>query len=236
MKWLRPIFYIAVLIIFIIFVQIQKQNVIESRSADVVSIPSEIKKHGIPVDLEALKKSDFHSTFRVTAGLEDKKKRLINFFVSRNQVDQIKKGQKVLYKPVDGIVGEVVSISKSPDAEMGLYKGIVKIKGKEEIKAQNGIKFVDIIVASKPNTLSVPSEVIQYNLEKNEPYVWVAKDQKAHKKIIKIGAQEPSRTEVIGGLSPSEKIIVNGYKYIDEDSNLRIRNCENCSDKNRGTK
>lgn len=223
-KFLRVGGYLFFLVIMAFLIEYKKKDIRDARKQEVVSILSEQTKKGLPVGVEKVKKGDFRSTYRTTVSLENKEKRLVNFYVNRNKLKVIKPGQQVFYSPLNEVVGEVVKLSKTPDLETGMYKGLIKVN--REPKAKDGVRFVEIITDLQKEKISVPTEALSY--EGSSAFLWRDQSGKAVKQHVKVGRVEASRSEIVKGLEPGDLIVINGFKYLKEGSSLNVRSCNLC--------
>jgi len=123
--------------------------------------------------------------------------------VPSSVVHLIKKGIPAEIKWKEGIIpGKVFSIAQAADPASKTFKvGILAENRNLALKPGTDVD-VRIIYQSK-KALAVPSNAI---LEGN--YVFVIENGIAHKRNIKTGLQGDTMTEILGGLSAGEKVIV----------------------------
>lgn len=226
-NWTRIIIYIALFVVFVIAVQVKKAWVTESRQQKVVSIPSEIQKHGWPVDVEKVEKQPLYDSVRVTVVPTSKEKQMVSFYFSRNERAQFKKNQKVLSIEDSKAIGHIVDVDKSPEFSTGLYKAHVKIDKPENFKEQN-LKNVDVVIKDLKSTFSVPIEAVDNFYQEDKTYVWSAKNGVAKPIPVELGLSGHNRVEVTKGLSEGDFIVINGYQALKDGVNLRIRKCDKC--------
>lgn len=78
---------------------------------------------------------------------------------------------------------------------------------------------VEIVTLSLPKAITIPVKALLRN--GNETYVWVAKDKRAKKVVVKLGLDLGRTIQVLDGLTGGEQIILAGHTGIKEGSPLR---------------
>lgn len=224
-SFFRPLFYIVLLIICVVAVQLKKADVIEDRTREVVSIPKEIDTHGWPVDVEKLGAVDLKDTLRFTLQSSGKNGRA-SFFVSRSQVAKVKAGQTVLDSDNSEVIGEIASVATRANLTNGLYEAWVSLnkKGQKEVEA---FTSANVVIRTLKDRLSVPVEAIDF--DRGIPYVWVSEKDQARRVEVKLGSLTSGRYEVLSGLSRNDLIVVSGQKALEAGVKLRVRDCRGCS-------
>jgi HlyD family secretion protein len=64
---------------------------------------------------------------------------------------------------------------------------------------------VNVIVAERPGSLLAPADAID-----SSGYAWVAKDGRAERRKLTIGARDMLRVEILGGLAEGEQVVIGG--------------------------
>jgi membrane fusion protein (multidrug efflux system) len=72
---------------------------------------------------------------------------------------------------------------------------------------------VTIVLRHKDDVVVIPRDVVLGG-KIDEPYVYVAEDGLAHKRVVKTGITEGANTEIIEGLKAGENLVVNGMNYL----------------------
>ena len=224
---LRVGLYIGLIAVFAVAAQIKKSSIMEARQQVSVSIPNQVAEFGQPVDVEVLKRSQLVDVHRVSLDSSSIKNDSAITYFSQKELNLVRAGQKVLHPHTEKVIGELKSISSSPDIATALYPA--KIKFTESIELDNPV--VDIVVTNLKNTLSVPVEALNRAAGNDTVEVWVVgEDQKANPRKVSLGLHTAHRVEIKQGLSAGDKVVVNGYKYLSPNQKARVRNCENCND------
>tara|TARA_B100001248_G_scaffold262427_1_gene258348 strand:- start:3856 stop:4560 length:705 start_codon:yes stop_codon:yes gene_type:complete len=229
----RIIVYLALLLIFIGVVQWKKIDVIKQRTKDVVSIPGEIKKYGWPVDVEQIKERELYKSMRVTVLPDSLHNKKVSFYVSRKEITQVRSGQIVVNSINGEKIGKVGLVRKTPDLSTGLYKADVYLN-RARRKTDERISAIDVIIDSIKNAISVPVESVDSSYKKNKFYIWLAKNGIAKPVEVTLGVQGQGRVEISSSLAVGDKVVINGYKALEEGYNLRIRECKNCKEEDTG--
>lgn len=227
-NWIRVFCYLGILVVFIALVQWKKADVMEKRTRDVVSIPSEIEQHGWPVDVEKIEVNDFKESLQFTLLFTGDSSRR-HFYMSQKQRSQVKTGAEVLSLKGDRVLGRVSFVATQPDLDNGLYRGEVQWNPKLKLDTET-MSSVNIVVRTLPQRVSVPVEALQ--IEGDDNYLWVDHEGSAQKVQIQVGALASGRYEVLKGLEPGDRVITNGFKVLEEGVRLRVRSCLGCEGEN----
>ena len=120
------------------------------------------------------------------------------------------------------IEGTVTNVSPVKNAQTGMYLVCVAVENADG-KIKDGM-FADITLTlnDSVDALAIPSEAVLEDKDGTK-YVYIASDNKAKRKNIKIGIINDKYTEVVSGISEKDKVIVSGKDYLSEINNkIRI--------------
>lgn len=222
----RIIFYILVLALLGSFAQWKKADINSKKERVSVSIPNQIAEFGQAIDIEVVKEDKLLKLHRLTVEAESKEKGKAVFYLSQNELENVKSGQLVLHPLSGEEIGKIQFVSGTADLNTGLFVGIVQfLKGKGTSESRS----VDIVVRSLKNSFSVPIEAVDQTSEENKALVWILDEQgRVNTRAVSLGLFTHTRVEIKNGLVAGEKVVVNGYKYLRPDQKARVRNCSNC--------
>lgn len=139
-----------------------------------------------------------------------------------SDVYRIKNGQKVLLG--DDFEGEIILISPAADP--------ITKKVKVEILFDNKNKelipgtFIDVIIPvekpkqSRENSFFIPLRAV--TITQNESFVFLVREEKASKTIIKTGQVAGALIEVLSGIDNGDILIVEGGKSLEEGNRVEI--------------
>lgn len=160
--------------------------------------------------------------------------------IARIAVDQDVSVYAVAYSDTP-LKGRVESIPLSPRREQGLqaqaggsplarsYAVKVRLADPGQLKLRPGMTCrVEIYTATAGKALAVPIQAVFTEDEKvddeapkgkkaqeaAENYVFVEKDGKAEKRVVKTGLSDDSHQEVLSGLKPGESVVIGPYKLL----------------------
>ena len=68
-------------------------------------------------------------------------------------------------------------------------------------------------------TVTVPVRSVQQGADGNH-FVWIAKDGKAHREEVEVGETYGNRITITQGLTEGDKVIIEGYQKVSEDSEI----------------
>lgn len=223
---LRIALYILAVVGILLIAEWKKSVVLEKKNQEVVSLPNEFAKHGKPVDVEQLQRSNFNDIFRV--GINKAKAKSV-VYLTKNEASKIKVGQVLLHPETGESVGSVKSVSGQAQLSTGLFLAELELD-KEKI---NGSPYVDIVIKAKKNSISISLDAILKNLSENNAQVFVVDSNNAAEiKSVQLGLKSHNKVEILEGLSEGEKVVVNGQKFLEAGDKLRLRECVNCENQN----
>ncbi|WP_166922628.1 efflux RND transporter periplasmic adaptor subunit [Flavobacterium poyangense] len=113
---------------------------------------------------------------------------------------------------------EVLVTKVIPEVKGGHFTAELVFTSKEKITLQDGLSFgVKLILSEKNKTLVISKG--SFNQETAGKWIFVVKGNKAERRNIKLGRENPSYYEVLEGLKEGESVITSSYtdyKDIDE--------------------
>jgi HlyD family secretion protein len=135
-------------------------------------------------------------------------------------LEKIREGLKgqVEYK---GTTLEVLVTKVIPEVKGGRFTVELAFVSKENITLQDGLSFgVKLILSEKNKTLVVPKG--SFNQETAGKWIFVVKGNKAERRNIKLGRENPSYFEVLEGLKEGESVITSTYADYKDIEELSI--------------
>lgn len=214
----RSIFYIALVILIAVMVNLKINIIKEKRNAEVISITNEFKKHGKPVETYEVKKDDFKFYERVTGEYSKKELKL---YLSRLQWNKIKPTQNVVIVGTS-ITGKITFVGQQAETLTGLYQATVKLDSHLDRPINTNV-VVDVEYKKLKDIVQVPETSVK--TENGEKFVWILDDKGvAQKKVVKTGARANYHIQILEGLELGEKVIVRGMSKLKSDDQIRIVN------------
>lgn len=105
---------------------------------------------------------------------------------------------------------EVVVTVVIPEVKGGRFTVELAFTSKENITLQDGLSFgVKLILSEKNKTLVIPRG--SFNQEAAGKWIFVVNGNKAERRNIKLGRENPSYYEVLEGLKEGESVITSSY-------------------------
>lgn len=143
--------------------------------------------------------------------------------IPENQIENIKIGQKVDIKTSNTsknvYKAKISEIYPTIDDTTRLGKVRADMLLNNNLKL--GMTLIgNIYTIEKINTLTLPTDAIIK--DKNEVFVYTAIDNKAVKKNVVIGIEEPDITEVISGIKPTDRIVLRGNTFLKPGTSIEI--------------
>lgn len=116
---------------------------------------------------------------------------------------------------------EVVVTKVIPEVKGGHFTVELAFTSKDEITLQDGLSFgVKLILSEKNKTLVIPKG--SFNQETAGKWIFIVKGNKAERRNIKLGRENPSYYEVLEGIKEGESIITSSYSDYKEIEELSL--------------
>ncbi|PXY41660.1 RND transporter [Flavobacterium cheongpyeongense] len=157
---------------------------------------------------ESIGKIDSKRGYKLTADVDE-------FYLEK--VREGLKGQiEFKGKTVEIIVTKVI-----PEVKSGHFTVELAFTSKENIALQDGLSFgVKLILSERNKILVVPKG--SFNQETAGKWIFVVKGNKAQRRNIKLGRENPSFYEVLEGLKEGESVITSSYSDYKDIEELSI--------------
>ncbi|MBP1225300.1 efflux RND transporter periplasmic adaptor subunit [Flavobacterium sp. 1355] len=124
-----------------------------------------------------------------------------------------------------GSILEVLVTKVIPEVKSGHFTVELAFTSKEKIILQDGLSFgVKLILSEKNKTLVVSKG--SFNQETAGKWIFVVKGNKAERRNIKLGRENPSYYEVLQGLKEGESVITSSYTDYKDIEELSISNSQ----------
>jgi membrane fusion protein (multidrug efflux system) len=134
----------------------------------------------------------------------------------------VKKNEIVCYvKPVsypdEQFKAKIFNISPFVSPENRTFWAEILIENKKHLLTAGMFSEIKMVINQKSNALLIPNEAVN-----EDSSVWVLLDENRKAKKIKpvIGIKDDKNTEIISGITINDKVIVEGNRFIDENSML----------------
>jgi HlyD family secretion protein len=120
---------------------------------------------------------------------------------------------------------EVLVTKVIPEVKSGHFIVELAFVSKENITLQDGLSFgVKLILSEKNKTLVVQKG--SFNQETSGKWIFVVKGNKAERRNIKLGRENPSYYEVLEGLKEGESVITSSYTDYKDIEELSINSSQ----------
>lgn len=146
------------------------------------------------------------------------------FWANEKEIIHLKKGldAKIIWNNVE-FKARIESVALKVDPKMKGFRVDVVADNSKLILKSGIIVEVLVPVYENPRAIVLPKTLIQNSFDKRE-FVYVEEDGKAHRRFIKVGNTNSGFVEVIYGLRPNEKVIVEGYENVFDGSVVNVIN------------
>ncbi|MDR6760926.1 HlyD family secretion protein [Flavobacterium sp. 2755] len=153
--------------------------------------------------------------------IDSKKGYKLSADVDEFYLEKIREGLKgqVEFK---GKTLEVVVTKVIPEVKNGHFIVELAFVSKEDIALQDGLSFGVKLVLSEKNKILVVQKG-SFNQETAGKWIFVVKGNKAERRNIKLGRENPSYYEVLEGLKEGESVIISSYSDYKDIEELSIQ-------------
>jgi len=116
---------------------------------------------------------------------------------------------------------EVYSVYPALDEQTHTIQVEIRMDNDDLLLKPGMFARITLVIRSKEDVVVIPRDVVLGG-RIDEPYVYVVEDGTAHKHLVKIGIRQADRYEIIDGLKPEEKLVVNGMSYLIDGINVKV--------------
>ena len=145
--------------------------------------------------------------------------------ISEKDISNIKVGQIVVVHvdSVGGTVltGQITNIGPVPDQQTKAYPIKVLLKNKDQVLKPGMFATVEILLDIHKEVMAVPKSAIL--TENDKQFIFIEKDGKAYKKLVKTGYKDNDDWEIIEGIEKDATVIVVGKDKLIDGSVVEIR-------------
>lgn len=149
--------------------------------------------------------------------------------LSESYINQIKKGNKVVVKPINGFkeyTSEVITVAKAINDRSRTFTVEIALPGDNNQWTPNMITSLEILNYTNEQAITVPVNVIQKT--QNKQFLFVAQQNGdkwvANRKWIESGKSYNNQTEVVSGLKANDKVITAGYQGLSDGVEISVKN------------
>ncbi len=157
----------------------------------------------------------------VITTLDDTSVMKLDFPVPENDLTALRDGLPVIARstayPDRGFAGRVTSIDSRVDPETRSVTVRAELPNADGL-LKPGMFMTVILERDQRRAVSIPEEALVP--EQQRQYVFLAADGRAVRREVRIGARRPGTVEIIEGLSPGERIVVEGTVRLRDGSRI----------------
>jgi RND family efflux transporter MFP subunit len=118
--------------------------------------------------------------------------------------------------------GEVYSVYPALDEKTRTLLVEIRLDNDELLLKPGMFARVTLVTDSKDDVVVVPRDVVLGSRIDDKPYVYVVADETAEKRFVKTGIKQGDKWEILEGLRPYERLVVNGMNYLEDGSKVHV--------------
>jgi len=172
-------------------------------------------------------------------GIVDLSSVLIRCDVTSKDIGKIRKGQRVqayVYSDREiAVEGEVWDVSTIMNVDTRAFEVDVTVPNSQGRLRPGMFARVNIIITTRRDALVVDRKILQRR--NNEDILFVVNDEeRAEKRVAKIGLENPDEIEILDGLRAGEKLVILGYETLQDKVKVKVIETEpTVADKDKAT-
>jgi len=116
---------------------------------------------------------------------------------------------------------QVYSVYPALDTQTHTIQVEIRLDNSEMLLKPGMFARVILVTQVQKEVIVVPRDVVLGG-KIDEPYVYVAENGIAHKRIVKLGITQADRCEITEGLKPGEKLVVNGMHSLKDGVSIEL--------------
>ena len=116
---------------------------------------------------------------------------------------------------------QVYSVYPALDTQTHTIQVEIRLDNSEMLLKPGMFARVILVTQVQKEVIVVPRDVVLGG-KIDEPYVYVAENGIAHKRIVKLGITQADRCEITEGLKPGEKLVVNGMHSLKDGVSIEV--------------
>ncbi len=122
--------------------------------------------------------------------------------------------------PEDTLSGKITQLSPAINEGSRTFKATLLINNPKTVMRPGMFVKADIIVARKDSAIVIPKDII---LSKQRgKTVFIVQRGAAMERTISTGLENPDEVEVIRGLNPNDRLIINGFETLGNQTKVKI--------------
>ncbi|NVP18128.1 RND transporter [Candidatus Gracilibacteria bacterium] len=137
-------------------------------------------------------------------------------------LEKVSEGQKANIEYKEKMISVIVS-KVIPEVKNGRFQVELQFENNKELDLRQGLSFgVRLLLSEKTKSTVIPKG--SFYQETAGKWIFVVNGDKAERREIKLGRENPLYYEVLSGLKVGEKVITSGYKDYAEIEVLNLKN------------
>jgi RND family efflux transporter MFP subunit len=158
----------------------------------------------------------------------------IEIEIADSDIAEVREGQTVKVS-AEGLLGEFegklsqiipearlknTSLLRSTDYER-IFRGIVKLQNHPASLRVGMSVYADIVVAEKKDAIVVPRSAIIF--EKDKSYVYLVKDGRVYKRLVRLGIKSYTDVEILEGVHPGDRVAISNIDRLSDGVKIDVR-------------
>jgi membrane fusion protein (multidrug efflux system) len=142
-------------------------------------------------------------------------------WISEKEISDIKKGMSA-YVMLNGkeIEGKVVQVDLAMDQDKRAFQAVIELSNPEKTLKPGTTVEINIVVYSNPESIVVERKDILRDGDSS--FVYILNQGAAEKRPIKTGRRHDLDIEILEGLNPGDKLIIEGQLLLEQGTKVKV--------------
>lgn len=223
MSFKRPFVYFLLLALLALSIKVRQDVVIKGRNKEIISSIIEWEKHGKPVDVIKVSKSDFFVFKRISIMQVDGNR--YRAYVTKNEKSYFKAGQDLYYHADSSdYCGVITAVAEEIDMEKGLYPIEIELRSESKSFASREIIFAH--TSTVEGIIQIPQDALELKDDLKSQHEFNVKkivDGKVILQAVTVGEVDHDFLQISNGLDLGDLVVVNGQTLVNEGDRVAIR-------------
>jgi len=114
--------------------------------------------------------------------------------------------------PGDSLAGSVGRVSQAVDPATRTMPVEIFVSNRDHRMKPGMYATVTLVLSEHPNAITIPTQAVL--TDANGTFVYVVRNDTARRQLVQAGIAQGARTEIVTGLSETEKVITTGQQYV----------------------
>lgn len=157
-------------------------------------------------------------------GIMEYKQMVMDLSFPENMLPTVKVGQQIELMNYtltnDTLFGKITELSPAIDEETRTFSGRLVVKNNNSVLRPGMFVKCEIQLEKKDSVIVIDKDLLQ--AEGNRKVVYVTERENARRRRVVTGLENDDEVEIVDGLKPGERLIVEGYETLTNRTKIKV--------------